>query len=197
MATPTTTTKAMEELSRLLHDHQSHLVRIYTTLGHPSPSSHVAEHISQLHASLVSTIRLQAQRAEEEVEACEKEGIEVEKRVRETRTALGCQADQVERGLGRIPDETLLARLERLKGLEGSLEALRKERQALVDGLWERIERTVKTLGQAMVDEQVGEAGDRHKVDLTAERVQKLERAATVLETETVRLFFLHGETNF
>lgn len=183
---------ALQTLSALLTSHRSHLLSLYTTLGHVNPQAHVSTKITALHSSLIATVQGQAKEAEDEVEGLKKEAESVEASVRRSRQRLGTPEATLNEGLDASIDKNLLVRLERLKKLEAGLAEVTEARQAQIKVLNERLQEYIPVLGETEVKKALdGEdrtEGDAGEEDLSLARIQRLEGEVQKCDAEIVGL---------
>lgn len=183
---------ALQTLSALLTSHRTHLLSLYTTLGHVNPQGHVSTKITELHSSLIATVQGQAKEAEDEVEGLKKEAENVEGRIKGTRRRLGTPEAALDEGLAPSADKNLLVRLERLKKVETGLAEVMEARQAQVDSLRKRLEEYAPVLGEAVIRQAVrgepnADRGEDAEENLSLARIQKLEEECVKCDTEIVR----------
>lgn len=179
-------------LSRTLAQHQTHLVKLYSSIGHSDPHSCAADKISDLHVGILDTIEAQAREAEKEVAQLTHSVNELTDQIKNLRIRLGHL--DLEAQL-KIPDEALVPKLERIKTILHDVTQIKFEREIQVENLLRRLENFAPILGNQFIQDAINKSnqslriGQMFGANLSLEYISRLEKQSEDCEQEVVSLY--------
>ncbi|KAI9606917.1 hypothetical protein H4Q26_006461 [Puccinia striiformis f. sp. tritici PST-130] len=124
-------------LSRTLAHHQTHLLRLYTSLGHSDPAQCAANKIAELHLGILDTIETQAREAENEVNILTQQVNDIIDQIKNLRIRLG-ELD-LDSDL-HVDQEALVPKLDRINSVLADLNSVKFEREIQVENLLKKLE---------------------------------------------------------
>ncbi|PLW53183.1 hypothetical protein PCANC_09770 [Puccinia coronata f. sp. avenae] len=188
---PTSTTSdPLLHLSRTLAQHQTHLVKLYTSIGHADPHACAANKISDLHVGILDTIEAQARDAEKEVAQLTHEVNQLTEQIRTLRIRLGHLDLEAEL---QIPNEALVLKLERIQTIIHNLSQTKFDREIQVENLLKRLESFSPILGQQFIKDAITKSnqslriGQMFGANLSLEYIARLEQQAEQCQLEVSR----------
>ncbi|OAV89296.1 hypothetical protein PTTG_28741 [Puccinia triticina 1-1 BBBD Race 1] len=180
----------LAHLSRTLAQHQTHLVRLYASLGHADPQTCAANKISDLHVGILDTIEAQAKEAEKEVAQLTHAVAQLTEQIRQLRIRLGHR--DLEAQL-EIPAEALVPKLQRIQNILNDLSQTKFDREILVENLLRRLESFAPILGDQFIQDAVTKSnqslriGQMFGANLSTEYISRLEKQSQEFELEVSR----------
>ncbi|KAA1064578.1 hypothetical protein PGT21_008445 [Puccinia graminis f. sp. tritici] len=180
----------LAHLSRTLAQHQTHLVKLYTSLGHSDPQSCAADKISDLHVGILDTIEAQAKEAEKEVSQLTQSVNELTEQIKQLRIRLGhldLEAQLV------IPHEALVPKIERIKKILDDLSQIKFDREIQVENLLKRLESFAPILGDQFIQDAITKSnqslriGQMFGANLSLEYISRLDKQSEEFEQEVSR----------
>jgi uncharacterized coiled-coil protein SlyX len=179
----------LAHLSRTLAQHQTHLVKLYTSLGHSDPQSCAADKISDLHVGILDTIEAQAKEAEKEVSQLTQSVNELIEQIKQLRIRLGHL--DLEAQL-EIPHEALVPKIERIKKILDDLSQIKFDREIQVENLLKRLESFAPILGDQFIQDAITKSnqslriGQMFGANLSLEYISRLDKQSEEFEQEVV-----------
>ncbi|KAH9453574.1 hypothetical protein MJO29_012995 [Puccinia striiformis f. sp. tritici] len=167
-------------LSRTLAHHQTHLLRLYTSLGHSDPAKCAANKIAELHLGILDTIETQAREAENEVNILTQQVNDIIDQIKNLRIRLG-ELD-LDSDL-HVDQEALVPKLDRINSVLADLNSAKFEREIQVENLLKKLE----SFGDVLDDSASRNIGPLFGANLSSEYINKLKKQIESSELEVKR----------